>query len=180
MAVFAIVTPAADPGAKTQASAAKTAALKDARRLLQKGRYAEGGGAFAAVQAQAAKQPGGPSPPLRVGVGPGQTQVHAGPGEMVKAIAGLKTAAAEEPKNPDLPAQLAYLYLDRGDWEAAEAAMRQAEKRDPDHLQARWIEARLLELRGELDKAITAWKWFVDRYNAKKPQILHNPDALPL
>ena len=51
--------------------------------------------------------------------------------------------------------------------------MRQAEKLDPDHLLARWVEARLLELRGELDKAVVAWKWFVDRYNEKRPEHRH-------
>ena len=51
-------------------------------------------------------------------------------------------------------ARLADLYLTRGEWEAAEAAMLQAEKLDPDHLQARWVEGRLLELRGELEKAV--------------------------
>ena len=58
--------------------------------------------------------------------------------------------------------------------------MRRAEKLDPDHLLARWVEARLLELRGELDKAVVAWKWFVDRYNEKRPEIATNAEALLL
>ncbi len=58
--------------------------------------------------------------------------------------------------------------------------MRQAEKLDPDHLLARWVEARLLELRGELDKAVVAWKWFVDRYNEKRAEIVTSAEALLL
>ena len=56
------------------------------------------------------------------------------------------------PKNADLPARLADLYLTRGEWEAAEAAMRQAQKLDPDQLQARWVEGRLLRAAGRARK----------------------------
>src|SRR5262249_35812876 len=68
----------------------------------------------------------------------------------------------------------------RGDWEAAEAAMRQAEGLDPDHMRARFIEAQLLELRGETDKAVAAWKWFVDRHNDQRPEVIRNAEALLL
>ena len=64
----------------------------------------------------------------------GPAECQASQGEYAKAIERLKAAEADEPKNADLPARLADLYLTRGDWEAAEAAMRQAEKIDPDHL----------------------------------------------
>ena len=58
--------------------------------------------------------------------------------------------------------------------------MKRAEKIDPDHLPARWVEARLLDLRGELDKAVVAWKWFVDRYNEKRAEIARDAEALLL
>ena len=58
--------------------------------------------------------------------------------------------------------------------------MLQAKKLDPDHLQARWVEGRLMELRGELEKAVAAWKWFVDRYNEKRADIVTSADALLL
>src|SRR5437764_2434678 len=58
--------------------------------------------------------------------------------------------------------------------------MRQAEKLDPDHLRARFIEARLLELRGETDQAVVAWKWFVDRYNDRRPEIVRSAEGLLL
>ena len=42
------------------------------------------------------------------------------------------------------------------------------------------MEARLLELRGELAKAVTAWKWFVDRYNQKQAEIVKSAESLIL
>ena len=41
-------------------------------------------------------------------------------------------------------------------------------------------QARLLELRGELEKSVVAWKWFVDRYNEKKPEIVTSAESLVL
>ena len=66
----------------------------------------------------------------------------------------------------------------RGDWDAAEAAIERAEKIDPDNLAARWAEARLLDLRGETDKAVAACKWFVDRYNLRQAEIARDAEAL--
>ena len=61
---------------------------------------------------------------MRVTLALDKAECQASQGEYAKAIDGLKAAAATEPKNADLPARLADLYLTRGDWEAAEAAMR--------------------------------------------------------
>ena len=107
-------------------------------------------------------------------------ECQASQGEYAKAIERLETAESEAPKSADLPARLAELHLTRGDWEAAEAAMRRAEKLDPDHLLARWVEARLYDLRGDLDKAVVACKWFIDRYNDRRAEIIKDADALLL
>ncbi len=171
----ALVAQAAKPAEKVQAKAetpaATAAKLKDARRLLQNGRYAEAEEALTVIETEAKKEPGGLTPSLKVSLALGKAECQSSQGEYVKAIDALKAVAAEEPKNADLAARLADLYLTRGDWEAAEAAAGQAEKLDPNHLLAHWVEARLLELRGELDKAVVAWKWFIDRYNEKRPEI---------
>ena len=184
MVVMAIVAQAAEPaastGVKTPTAQAMSARRQDARRLLRNGRYAEAEEALAAIEADAKKEPAGLTPALKAALALDKAECQASQGEYAKAISGLKAIASAGPQNADLPAQLADLYLTRGDWEAAEAAMRQAEKLDPDHLRARWVEARLLELRGELDKAVVAWKWFVDRYNEKKPEIVKNAEALLL
>ena len=68
----------------------------------------------------------------------------------------------------------------RGDWEAAETAADRAEKLDANNLQARWVQARLLELRGDLEKSVEAWKWFVDRYNEKQAEITTSAESLVL
>ncbi len=154
--------------------------IKEARRLLQNGRYAEADEAYAAVEAEAKKAPGGMTPALKVAVALGKAECLASQGDYVKAIGELTTLAAQEPKNAEVPARLANLYLIRGDWPAAEAAMRQALALDENHLLARWVQARLLELHGEVDKAVAACKWFVDRFNDKRPEIVKNADALLL
>ncbi len=110
----------------------------------------------------------------------GLADCQASQGDYDEAIERLKAAEAEDPKDADLPGRLAEFYLTRGDWESAEAAMRRAQKIDPDHLLARWVEARLLELRGELEKSVVACKWFVDRYNDRRAEVMKNADALLL
>ena len=160
--------------------AAVTAKLNDARRLLRNGRYAEAEEALAVIEADAKKEPVGLTSALKVGLALNKAECQSSQGEYTKAIDGLKSAAAGEPKSADLVARLADLYLTRGDWDAAHAAMLQAKNLEPDHLQARWVEGRLLELRGELEKAVVAWKWFVDRYNEKRADIVTSADALLL
>jgi cellulose synthase operon protein C len=168
---------AAPVGQPTEATATK---LKDAHRLLRNGRYAEAEEALTAIEADGKKEPAGLSPTQRVELALFKSDSQASQGEYAKAIDSLKAASAAAPKNPDLLARLADLYLTRGDWKAAEAAMLEAKKLDPDHLQARWVEGRLLELRGELEKSIAAWKWFVDRYNEKRATIVTSADSLLL
>jgi tetratricopeptide (TPR) repeat protein len=180
-----IVAQDPEPAAKTRATQtvpAETAAVRlaDAQRLLQNGRYAEAGEALSAIESDGKRKPGWLTPAQKVTVALFHAEAEASQGEYVSAIQGLKMACAEQPANAELAARLADVYLIRGDWEAAEASMRQAEKLDPDHLQARWVEARLLELRGELDKAVVACKWFVDRYNEKKADIVKDAESMLL
>jgi predicted Zn-dependent protease len=180
MIVMALLAQA--PKAETQPAISEAAASKldAAQRLLRNGRYAEAAEALAALESEAKKEPGGLKPPLKVALTLNNAECQSSQGEYGKAIAGLKAAVVAEPRNADLTAQLANLYLTRGEWEAAEAAMRDAEKAAPDHLLARWAEGRLLELRGDLQKAVVTWKWFVDRYNEKRADIVANSAALLL
>lgn len=166
------------PSAKPDAGATAAAQIKEARRLLQNGRYAEADEAYRAVEADAKKEPGRLTPDLKIAVGLGKAECLASQGEYAKAISELTTLAAQEPKNADVRARLANLYLIRGDWPAAETAMRQALEINADHLLARWVQVRLLELHGELDKSVAACKWFVDRFNDKRREIAKNADAL--
>jgi cellulose synthase operon protein C len=178
--VFAVVVQA--PAVKSDAKgvAGITEKVNDARRLLRNGRYAEAEEALAAVESESTKGAGQLTPALKTTVILSKAECQASQGDYVKAIGMLKAAAAAEPTNADIAARLAELNLTRGDWEAAEAATAQARKIDTDNLLARWIEGRLLELRGEQEKSVAAWKWFVDRYNEKRADIVASADALIL
>src|SRR5262249_26015428 len=99
-------------------------------------------------------------------------------GEPEKALERIRKATGEQPENPDLWAKLGDLQFTRGDWEGAAAAVQCARKTDADHLSARWVEARLLEGKGERNKAVAACKWFVDRYNDRQGEISKNAEAL--
>ena len=179
--VAAVVAQAPATAPKTQEPApVADQPFKEARRLLQNGRYAEAEEALEAILAIAKKEPRGSPLRRNSAIILSLAECQASQGEYVKAIERLKAAEAEQPKNADLPARLSELYLTRGDWEAAEAAMRRAEKIDPDHLLARWVEARLYDLRGELDKAVVACKWFVNRYNERRAEIIKDADSLLL
>jgi cellulose synthase operon protein C len=162
------------------APAVAVAQIKEARRLLQNGRYAEADEAYTAALAGAEKAPGALTPALKVAIGLGKAECLASQGDYVKAIASLSALEAQEPKNADVRARLANLHLIRGDWPAAETALNEALALDADHLLARWVQTRLLELHGELDKSVAAFKWFVDRFNDKNPEIVKNSDALLL
>ena len=132
MVLMAIVAQAAEPArgaegqVKTPSDQAAGSKLQEAHRLLRNGRYAEAEEALAAIEARGPEGAGRLSTPALALALAGKSECQASQGEYAKAIDGLKAAAAEEPKNADLPARLAELYLTRGDWEAAEAAVRPA------------------------------------------------------
>src|SRR5207245_2160972 len=95
-----------------------------------------------------------------------------------QAIATLKEATAWQTGNADVWAHLADLQLARGDWPGAEESAKKAEAASPDHVLAHWVQARLLEARGQREAASDAWKWFVDHYNAHRAELVKNADAL--
>jgi cellulose synthase operon protein C len=178
-----VAGPAGKAQRKNEPSATANAATKlaEARRLLQNGRYAEAEESLAGVDVPAPeKGPDGRTSSLAAALVLLRAEAQSSRGELTAAIDGLKRAIGPRPDNADMVASLADLYLIRGDWEAAEAAMRQALDLDRDHLKARWIEARLFDLRGELDKAVAACKWFVDRYNEKRPDIAKDAPSMVL
>ncbi len=186
MAVVAILTQAPDGRVqfeKTRPAAAdpgtaSPSVLKEARRLLNNGRYAEAEEALAAVESSAGKEPGKLTPTLRSSMAILRAESQSSQGEYGKAIETLKAAESADPANPHLPARLAEIAITRGDWDAADAAIARARKIDTDDLAARWAEARLLDLRGETEKAVAACKWFVERYNLRQAEIARDAEAL--
>jgi tetratricopeptide (TPR) repeat protein len=148
--------------------------INAARRLWQNGRYAEARESYEAIL----KKPGPLDPANTAKVELGRVNCLASEGEYPKAIEAVEALLAKQPANPDALARLAELRFTRGDWAGAEESVRAALKADADHLAARWVAARLLEARGEIDNAVLAWKWFVDRYNDQKDEIRKSADAL--
>ena len=178
--LLAVVVQAPALKSDSKAVDAITEKMNDARRLLRNGRYAEAEEALSAVESQSNKSAAQLTPAQKSTVILSKSECQASQGDYVKAIGMLKGAVAALPTNADLAARLAELYLIRGEWEAADAAAAQAQKIDTDHLLVRWVEGRLLELRGEQEKSVAAWKWFVDRYNEKRADIVTSANALIL
>ncbi len=149
--------------------------LDKARQLWQAGRYAESQEIYEQFAKRAKDDL---AAPLRARLVLGQSECLASQGEYDKAMALLKDLAEAQPKNPDLWARLADLKFMRGDWEGASESSQKALAADPDHLLGRWVASRLLEAQGKLDEAVTAWKWFVDRYNDRHAEFSRNADSM--
>ena len=151
------------------ARAASPADVAKARDLGQVGKHAEALEAFEAL----ARQPDNP-PAIRDAIALGRAESLDATGEPDKALAALREVAEapnEKGENPDLWARIARIQLDHGDWIGADQSSKRALKASPDHLLGRWVQALLLEARGELEGAVEACKWFVD-YQAGHAEAL--------
>jgi tetratricopeptide (TPR) repeat protein len=156
-------------GAASAATAQTSKEVDQARDLWKVGKYAEALEAFDLL----AKKPD-PTPEIRDAIALGRADCLNSTGEPDKAMATLREvgdAKANKADNPDIWARLADIQFSRGDWEGAEASSKRALKARPNHLLARWVEARLLEAKGEQEKAENAFKWFVD-YQADNNETL--------
>jgi len=158
---LAASAPAADPG--------------EARKLWQVGRYAE---ALEAYDALAKEKAADPAAAPRIALG--RADCLASQGETAAAAAALREALKAKPADPDLNARLAELELAAGRWGPAAALAAEARKADADHLLARWVEARLLEARGEFDKAFEVWEAIVLDFNARPERSRGDADRLIL
>ncbi len=140
-----------------------------ARDLWKVGKYAEALEAFDALLAR-----GDAPPEVRDAAALGRADCLDSTGEPDKAIAGLREAAGAKDRkagNADLWARLADIQFSRGDWDGAGASAREAIKLKADHLLGRWVEARLLDARGDRDKALQACRWFVDHQADHKDEL---------
>ena len=157
------------------AIAAEPSGVGEARRLWQNGRYAESLEAYDSLSKSADADP-----KRSVTIALGRADCLGSQGDYEKAMEAVESARKldGQTENPDLLARLAELKFGRGDWAGAESAVASALKANPDHLAARWGQARLLEARGESEKVVDAWKWFIDRYNANREEIARDADSL--
>ena len=141
--------------------AASAGEVEKARGLWKVGKYAE---ALEAFEALAGKPDQAPA--VRDAIALGRADCLDSTGEPDKAMAALREVAGpkeNQADNPDVWARLAEIQFSPGaTGKGAEASSRRALKAKPDHLPARWVEARLLEAKGEREEAEQAFKWFVD------------------
>ncbi|GAC1466771.1 MAG: hypothetical protein NVSMB9_07670 [Isosphaeraceae bacterium] len=154
--------------------AAEADGVGEARKLWQGGRYAEALEAYDALARTSSER----TPAEAAAIALGRADCLASQGEYEKAVDALDEGLKRNKDNPDLLGRLAELWFNRGDWEKARAATKAALKADPDHLAARWIDARQREAAGETRGLVEAWKWFVDRHNAQREEIARSADAL--
>jgi tetratricopeptide (TPR) repeat protein len=147
-------------GQSSTATAQGSKEVGQARDLWKVGKYAEALEAFDAL----ARKPD-LSPEVRDAIALGRADCLDSTGEPDKAMTVLREVAeAKDNKadNPDVWARLADIQFSRGDWEGADASSKRALKVKSNHLLARWVEARLLEAKGEQENADKAFRWFVD------------------
>ena len=158
------------------ASAAGPREVEEARDLWKVGKYAEALEAFDALAKKADQ-----APAHRDAIALGRAEALDSTGEPDKALATLREVAeAEDNKadNPDVWARLAEIQFSRGDWDGADLSDKRALKAKADHLPARWVEARLLEARGNGEAAIKAFQWFVDYHNGHRDDLLKSPSEI--
>ena len=96
----------------------------------------------------------------------GWARCYAARGSYDEATATLLRGLELAPESADIEAELARLAFDRGDYDEVEQRVARARELNDEHLQARWLGAELYRVRGQLDEANGAYKWFVDYYNA--------------
>ena len=85
----------------------------------------------------------------------------------LKIISDLKNPSA------DVYGRKAELQFLMGQWSDSEASAASALLQNPDHLQARWVKARILWEGGDIPKALAEFQWFVKSYSDK----LETPNA---
>ncbi|MEI6685485.1 MAG: tetratricopeptide repeat protein, partial [Planctomycetota bacterium] len=92
----------------------------------------------------------------------------------LKIISDLKNPSA------DVLGRKAEIQFLMGLWNDAEASAANALVQNPDHLQARWVKARILWEGGEIPKALSEFQWFVKSYSDKleTPNAYKKPEDL--
>ena len=140
--------------------------LDEARRLYLRGNYAEAEEKYAALAETS---------PVPVAIGRARCQLAVG--KIDQAIATLQEARKQHGDSPGILSRLAEIEFQRGKYEAAKTYVDATLKIAPENLSARWIDAELHRVAGELDKAEKECEWFIDFYNEKQESI-KDPDDL--
>jgi predicted Zn-dependent protease len=145
--------------------------LADARQRLHAGNYAE---ARAGFEKLLADPKDGPTAAV------GLSLARRAEGDYQPAIDGLTEALKAFPNHPDVLAARGDALFDVGRWEDAAADAEGAMKTVPDHFLARWVRARVLRDKGDLESADKEMRWFVRAYTAASnaDREITDPDKL--
>ncbi len=146
------------------------AEIDDARTLWKTGKYAEAQEAFEALAKGKDLKPAEKTTLALYIADALDSQ-----GLTDKALTTLKDV---KPQTADTQARIGDLLFNRGDWEGAEAAAKEAGKLKKDHLAGQWIIARLAEGRGQISPDGKEWKWFIDYQNAHGAELAKDPMGL--
>ncbi len=144
----------------------------EARQRLLRGNYDE---AIAAYEAGAKKDEA-----LRPLAAIGISQAYRATGGTDKALTILSEALKAKLGNANLHSERANLFYELGRWDEATIDIDAALAKNPDHLLARWTQARILQDRGELDAADKAIRSIVRYYTARSngDNDITDPDEL--
>ncbi len=142
------------------------ATLKDARKELQQGYYAEARATYELLVKDAK---------TRLPATFGLSKTLQSIGEYDKAQQVVETLLKDEPKNTDLIARVAELHYLHGRWEQAEKTADAALAINKDHYLARWVLGQIYRDRGETDKADEQFLWFI---RTSQKVDLTDPDDL--
>ncbi len=131
--------------------------LAEARKRFLAGSYEEALEAYTTI--------GKANPALAGRVAFGLADTYWQKGDSTEALAVLDRAISAWPKDANLLAKRAELYMAVGEWAKAEADVATALKLNDKQLLARTVKARLLNGQGKLDEAKEALRWMVRYYN---------------
>lgn len=172
-AVFLPIHAADSPKAKPKSIDAKANPLGAARQRLLRGNYAEARAAFEELSKADATRA-----PAAIGIAATWRAV----GEYDKALAALDAALKAEPFNADLLANRADLRYSLGRWNDAIEDVNAALTKTETHFLARWVRARVLRDRGNLEDASREMRWFVRAYSeaSERDKDITDPDLLAI
>ena len=147
--------------------------LKDARKSLLRGNYAEAREAYESLLK---------NPKTKAAAAVGISKTHQSQGDYDKALLVVDDALIDLPKNADLLARRAEVHYLRGQWAEAEKGALKALAEVEEQFLAKWIIGQIYRDRGELDKADEEFRWFVRTYTqrANNDMEITDPDILHL
>jgi tetratricopeptide (TPR) repeat protein len=138
---------------------AESVDLAQAGQLLLTGKYAEAEDAYQQLLPQHSES-----------AALGLVRSYRQSGQLPKAQSALADAMKASPESAPLLTEQADMAFDRGDYETARTSINAALKHVPNLPQARWLQAELFRVQGDLPAAEKAYSWFIKQPRQQAPQ----------